>query len=138
MPCNEQFVTSLIVSGVIFLVTVTAVATVHDGKNAFNILAFIGGLFLLFVHALAMCGFIIKKDKPDDLGKWPKLMHIFALVPASLFVLFSPWGSGVDTWLRFIALLLGIAMFWEHTAAFNGTGLYGREAQTRKTGLFSE
>jgi len=139
MCCSKvQFVTSTIVSGVVYLTIVTAVANSHEGDNAVNIMAFIGSLFILFVHALAMCDLIIVKSDDKPLGEWPKGMHILALVPASVFMLFWPLGAGVHALLRFFTAVIGAAMFCEHTTAFIGSGLYGREAQARKTGIFSE
>jgi len=138
MCCSkETFVTSAIALGIIYLVTVTAVATNDDGANAFNILALISGLGVGFMHALAVCDLIIVKSEEKPLGEWPRWMHILALVPASLFMLFWPAGAGTHAGYRFLAALLGGAMFWEHTSAFMGAGLYGREAQANYKGIFS-
>jgi hypothetical protein len=125
MPCSkEKLVTSVIVSAIIYLMAVTITATSHDDGNAFNILALISASVVLLVHTLATCGMFIVNVQEDGLGEWPTCMHRLALVPASCFVMFSPGGAGVDPWLRYVASLLGILMFWEHTV-----GLYGRETQ---------
>jgi len=121
----------MIVSGIVYLMAVTIIATSHDDGNAFNILALISASVVLLVHTLAMCGMFIVNVQEDGLGEWPKWMHRLALVPASCFVMFSPGGAGVDPWLRFVASLLGVLMFWEHTY-----GLYGREAQRNGKGFW--
>ena len=122
----------MIVLGIIYLFTVTCIATVNDHANGVNIMALAAASSVLLVHILALFGCFIQNQSDESLGEWPRWMHRLALLAALCFVLFSPFGSGVAQWLRFVVLLLGVSMGWEHTV-----GLYGREAQENGKGLYA-